>query len=130
MDVLADIVDLALPDARQAAETALAPFRSGVRRAAAFLVDPVSELPIPVAVPRESTSVEVLLAMGNWAASVVAASKELATTPRFTLAATATGDTVSVWWDGPYLYVVTCEDRDGVAAVTGQHMGRVDSRTH
>jgi hypothetical protein len=50
------------------------------------------------------------------------ATRELGATPSFTLAATAAGDTVAVWWRGELLFAVACDDRSGVAAVVTHHL--------
>ena len=59
---------------------------------------------------------------GRWALALPRALRELGATPSFTLAATAAGDTVAVWWRGQLLYAVACADRLSVAAIIGHHL--------
>jgi hypothetical protein len=66
--------------------------------------------------------VHELAALGRWALALPRALREIGATPSFTLAATAAGDTVAVWWRGQLLYAVACADRVGVAAIIGHHL--------
>jgi hypothetical protein len=76
---------------------------------------------VPVAAFGELT-VHELATLGRWAMALPLATRELAATPSFTLAATAAGDTIAVWWRGELLFAVACGDRRGIAEVVAHHL--------
>lgn len=125
VDVLLDVVALYVPDLQDVARLELARFDAPDRRGGAFCVQPHPDV-VPVAAFGEVT-VQELWALGRWALSLPLATRELGATPSFTLASTAAGDTVAVWWRGALLYAVACGDRRGVAAVIANHLGGDDA---
>jgi hypothetical protein len=121
-DVLLDVAAVVAPQAQHAARLELAMLDGPGRRGAAFFVDAVLDTAIPVAEVGEGMTVQVLRTLGRWARSVAVATRELGASPSFTLVATATGDTISIWWRDALLYAVLCDDRSSVAAVTAHHL--------
>jgi hypothetical protein len=117
LEVLFDVIALALPSLQGSARMTLSALDAPGRRGAAFVHgagDPI----IPVGAFGEGTTVAGLRAIGRWAHAVPRATKELGDAPSFTLAASTSGDTLAVWWRGAVLYVVVCADRNDVAAIT------------
>lgn len=121
LDVLLDVAGVDAPDMQRAARTELARFDAPGRRGGAFCLAPGHDVAVPVAAFGEM-SVHELAALGRWALALPRALRELGATPSFTLAATAAGDTVAVWWRGQLLYAVACADRLSVAAIIGHHL--------
>lgn len=121
-ELLLDVIDLELPGVRASALDALAPVLGPGRRASSFYVDAESGVVVPVVSSEAEPSVDFAARLGRWAARLPAATRELGASPSFTLATTATGDTVSVWWRGSLLHVVVCADRASTASVTGYHL--------
>lgn len=122
VDVLLDIGALAVPDDQVQARTNLRAAAPEGARGAAFHVDSVLELAIPIAEVGPGATVHGLRVLGRWALSVQQAARELGVTPAFTIATTATGTAMVVWWRGSILYTVACDDRSAVAAVTSHHL--------
>jgi hypothetical protein len=121
-EVLFDVADLVLPELRAIAERELSAVSAEGRLVAAFLLDPAREANVPVAAAGDDVSVSALRELGDWAARMPAATRELAAVPAFVLTRTLAGDTVSIWWRGPLLYAAVCEDQAGAAAVTAHHL--------
>jgi hypothetical protein len=121
VDVLFDVVALIRPDAHAAGLAGLAGFAAPGRRGAAFLRSPGDAAALPLARVGDA-SVQALRTLGRWALSLPVATDELGASARFTLAATASGETIAVWWRGALLYAVVCEDRRALADVTAQHL--------
>jgi hypothetical protein len=120
IDVLLDVVALIWPDAQATSQAELAAFAAPGRHGAAFLLAGEA-----AAVPLTRVgdgSVQALRTLGRWAMSLPVATGELGASPRFSLAATAGGETIAVWWRGPLLYAVVCEDRRAIATVTAHHL--------
>lgn len=125
VDVLLDVVSLYVPELQDAARLELARFGGPDIHGGAFCVDPEPDV-VPVAASGEVT-VQELWALGRWALSLPAATRELGATPSFTLASNAGGEAVAVWWRGALLYAVACSDRRGVAAVIASHLSGDDA---
>ncbi|HEY0255397.1 MAG TPA: hypothetical protein VGC41_27900 [Kofleriaceae bacterium] len=123
LDVLVDVVALYIPHLQELARAELAPLVTPDRRGAAFCFDETYELAVPVAVFGD-LSVHDLELLGNWAARVPLATRELGATPTFTLAATTAGDTNAVWWQDELLYAVACNSRYSVATLASYHLAR------
>jgi hypothetical protein len=121
LDVLLDVVAVHVPSLQDTARIELARFDAPERHGGAFCVE-AHDIAVPVAAFGDLT-VNELWTLGRWATSLPRALRELGTTPSFTVAATATGDTIAVWWRGPLLYAVACDDRRGVAAIIASHLG-------
>ena len=121
LDVLLDVVALYAPDWQDAARQELARFADTGRRGGAFLVEPRRDVAVPVATFGELT-VQELWTLGRWAISLPLAMHELGATPSITLASTASGDTIGVWWRDDLLYAVVCDDRRAVAAMIAHHL--------
>jgi hypothetical protein len=121
VDLLLEVVTIAMPQLQHAARLELAKVERADRRGAAFCSDIDYEVAVPIATFGDMPMHE-LLSLGRWAMLVPLVTRELGTTPSFTLSATATGDTIAVWWRGPVLYAVACDDRSSVAALTASHL--------
>ena len=123
LDLLLDAVGTCFPERQLEARRELEAFAEPGTQAVAFVVDSQSDCLLPV-VEVGTHSVEGLRALGRWASAMPDASLELAAAPSFTLAVTANGDSVLVWWNAGLLYTVLCQDRARLAAVTSRHMAR------
>ena len=121
IEVLLDVASLYAPDLQDLARDQLAAFDAPGRHGAAFCFASGYAIAVPVAAFGELT-VHELATLGDWAMALPLATRELGATPSFTLAATAAGDTVAVWWRGELLFAVACDDRSGVAAVVTHHL--------
>jgi hypothetical protein len=121
IEVLFDVVRLFHPGAQADAMAELGAVAGGSRHGGAFLVDDAREITVPVA-ELGGISVRELRALGRWSTSIATATRELGVAPTFTLAATGDGLTISVWWRGPLLFAVVCEDRATLAAVAARHL--------
>ena len=120
VDVLFDVVALFAPHAQQTARAELAALDGPGRRGAAFVLHAGHDA-VPVAASGDAT-VGALATLGSWATAVPSAARELGASRAFVLAATAGGDTISLWWRDGLLFAVACEDRAEVAAVTAHHL--------
>lgn len=120
VDVLLDVVSLYVPDLQNTARLELARFDGPDTHGGAFCVDPQPDV-VPVAAFGDVT-VQELWGLGRWALSLPAATREIGATPSFTLASTAAGETIAVWWRGALIYAVASSDRRGVAAVIANHL--------
>jgi len=122
LDVLLDVAALYVPDLQDTARAELARFEAPDRRGAAFWVEPGHDIAVPVAAFGE-LMVQDVWTLGRWAISLPRATRELGATPSFTLAGTAAGDIIAVWWRDALLYAVACDDRHGIAAIVAHHLG-------
>ncbi len=122
VDVLLDVVALYVPHAQRVARLELTSTDGSGLHGAAFLVEPGLDTAIPLAELGYGMTVRGLRTLGRWARSVQLASRELGAAPSFTLATTASGGAISVWWRDELLYAVCCEDRASVAAITAYHL--------
>jgi len=123
VDLLFDVTALLSPQNQRTAQVELGVLDAPGRSGAAFLLNPGGDTAIPVAVLGGPSTVETLSALGEWALSVPRASREFGVPTRFTLASTSAAGTLSVWWRDSLLFVVRCDDRASVAAVTAHHLG-------
>lgn len=122
-DLLFDAIALLAPRNRSTAQRELGRLDAPGRFGAAFLLNAAGDTAIPVATLGGRSSVETLSALGEWAIAVPKASREFGAPTRFTLASTSSAGTLSVWWRDSLLFVVRCDDRASVAAVTAHHLG-------
>lgn len=121
-DLLLDVIELELPGVRDSALEALAPVMGPGRYAASFHIDEATGVAVPVASSEVRPTVDSAARLGRWAARLPVATRDLPASPRFALATTAAGDTVSVWWRASLLHVVVCSDRASAASVAGYHL--------
>jgi hypothetical protein len=121
IDVLLDVASLYAPDLQDLARTELAAFDAPDRHGAAFCIEPGYAIAVPVAAFGVLT-VHELATLGRWARTLPQATLELGATPSFTLAATAAGNTIAVWWRGELLFAVACDDRRSIAEVVARHL--------
>lgn len=121
IDLLLDVVELAYPESHALAQFELARFARPNLRAVAFYWDEPADAIVPVAASGD-LAVHELWALGRWATLLPLATRELGTTPSFTLATTVTSETFAVWWRESLLYAVACSDRSDVAAVAAHHL--------
>jgi hypothetical protein len=122
LDVLLDVASLYEPDLQDTAQIELARFDAPGRYGGAFRVESRHDVAVPISAFGE-LSVHELWTLGRWAQTLPLATREFGAAASFTLASTADGDTVAVWWRGSLLYAIACEDRSGVAALLGHHLG-------
>jgi hypothetical protein len=122
LDVLLDVAAVYVPELQSTAHRELGRFAGPERWGGAFCIEPHHGAAAPVAAFGDLT-VNELSVLGRWALSLPRALRELGTTPVFTLASTAAGDTVAVWWRDSLLYAVGCSDRLGIAAIIAHHLG-------
>jgi hypothetical protein len=124
IEVLFDIVRLFDGPTQEAAAAELGALAGPEGRGAAFLLDEESETLVPIA-ELGAMTVRSARALGRWATSITAATRELGAAQAFTLASTGDGFAVSVSWRGRVIFALVCEDRSTVAAVTARHMACV-----
>ncbi len=121
-DVLSDVVRWVTPELQREAERELSALIGPGRRGSAFLFDPAYDVPVPLARFGADQGIESMILLGRWASAVPLAAKELAGSRAFALAATATGDTISVWARENLLFAVVCEDRASIAALSARFL--------
>lgn len=124
VELLFDAVQLRVPQLRSLAEQELSLLEAPGRSGAAFHVDVGGETAVPLVDLSGRFGVERLSKLGKWALSLPRASREYGAHTRFTLASTGSAETLAVWWRDSLLFVVACDDRTSVAAVTAHHLGR------
>ena len=123
VDLLFDVVDLALPGARELASRALSPVLGRGRKGASFHMDSRDGSVVPLAAFGDDAAVESLRSLGSWAALFPAATRELGCLPSFSIARSAEGDVAFCWWHGALLHVVLCADAESAARLAAHHLG-------
>lgn len=122
VDVLLDVAALYVPELQDAARLELGHFDAPDRHGGAFWFDRGYDGAVPIAAFGGLT-VQELWTLGRWAVSLPQATRELGATPSFTLASTAAGDTIAVWWHRELIYAVACDDRSAVASILAHLLG-------
>jgi len=126
LDLLLDVVALALPVRRADALDELAPFLAPSLAAASFYRD-ASGAVVPVAAFGEAASVEMVVDLGRTACGLTAAAAELGTPSTFSLMTMATGHVLVAWWHRELVHVALCASRAVAARLTGLHLTRAMS---
>jgi hypothetical protein len=124
VDLLFEAAASLVPQLQEAAQNELALLGAPGRSGAAYFIDQSAELAVPLAERSGSLGVEKLATVGQWALSLPRASREFGAQTQFTLASTTAAETLAVWWRDSLLFVVWCDDRTSVAAITAHHLGR------
>lgn len=123
VDLLFDSVALHYSELQTRARSELAHFVEPGQHATAFVVDHTLDALLPLAAT-EGSEVCAMAALGRSVESIPRASRELGTTPSFTLSATSTGEAVVLWWREAVLFAVACADRTSLAAATARRLAQ------
>lgn len=121
VDVLLDAVALFAPDLRAIAMAELDDLGGGKHRGGAYDFDLADSVAIPLAACGD-INLHDLKTLGTWALALPHTAHELASSPSFVIASTATGETVVSWWRSNVLFALVCDDRADVARLTARHL--------
>lgn len=114
VDVLVDVVALRTPEIHARARTVLQHFDAPGRAGGAYRLDGHDAMPVAVV---GDLSVYELWSIGQWAANLPGATRELGSASQLAIATTDADDTIAVWWRGDLLYAVVCDDRRALGEV-------------
>ncbi len=121
VDMLFDTVSLLHPELCSKARAELSRFEGPGRSGVAFTLDAELEPLLPVAQTGDR-DLAALLGMARSALPIVAAGRELGTSPAFALGCAKDGSAIVVWSRDGVSFALACEDRASLAAATARHM--------